>query len=53
MFSNRNKKNDAANVVQKKAIELRMERPLAFRIEQLEERIAPATNLNSSKSNTP
>jgi hypothetical protein len=42
MFSISNKKNDAANVVREKAIEPRTERPLAFRIEQLEERIAPA-----------
>jgi len=41
MFSTRNTKNDAADVVREKAIEPRTERPLAFRIEPLEERIAP------------
>jgi hypothetical protein len=51
MFSIGTKKNDAAKVVREKAIEPRTERLLAFRIEQLEERIAPAVNLNSSKSN--
>jgi len=51
MFSTRNTKNDAVDVVREKSIEPRTERPLAFRIEQLEERIAPAVNLNSSKSN--
>jgi hypothetical protein len=51
MFSTRNTKNDAVDVVREKAIQPRTERPLAFRIEQLEERIAPAVNLNSSKSN--
>jgi hypothetical protein len=51
MFSASQKQNDAVDVVREKAIEPRSERRLALRIEQLEERIAPATNLNSSRSN--
>jgi hypothetical protein len=51
MFSISNKKNDAVDVVREQPIEPRVARPLALRIEQLEQRIAPAVNLNSSKSN--
>jgi hypothetical protein len=51
MFHIRQKQAVAVDVVREKAIQPRTERPLAFRIEQLEERIAPAVNLNSSKSN--
>jgi hypothetical protein len=51
MFRIRQKQTDTVDAVREKAIEPRTERPLAFRIEQLEQRIAPAVNLNSSKSN--
>jgi hypothetical protein len=50
MFSTRNTKNDATNVVQEKAIEPRTERPLVFRIEQLEQRIAPLCKLQDAMS---
>jgi len=51
MFRVRQKQDVVAEVVREKPIEPRAERPLALRIEQLEERIAPATNLNLSRSN--
>jgi hypothetical protein len=51
MFRVRQKQSIVVEAFGEKAIEPRMERPLALRIEQLEERIAPAINLNSSKSN--
>jgi hypothetical protein len=51
MFHIRQKQTVAVDVVREQPIEPRVERPLALRIEQLEERVAPAVNLNSSKSN--
>jgi hypothetical protein len=53
MFRIRQKQSIVVDVVREKAMEPRTERPLALRIEPLEARIAPATNLNSSRSNTP
>jgi hypothetical protein len=43
----------AVDVVQEKPIEPRMERSVAFRIEQLEERIAPASFVKLLDKATP
>jgi hypothetical protein len=51
MFRIRQKQTDTVDAVREKPLEPKETRPLALRIEQLEQRIAPAVNLNSSKSN--